>query len=72
MAYRLGTTAAGKEIEAYMQGNRCLYKIRFTSGGQLPDNLTGEYTSVGEAQKDVDVYLKELETKKTVKTSKAA
>lgn len=57
MSYSLGKTVNGKEIEAYMPDDRALYRIRFTSGGQIPVKLSGEYTSVGEAIRDVNIYL---------------
>lgn len=67
MAYVLGETSGGKVIEAYMQTERCLYKIRFNSGGEIPAVLSGEYTNVGEAQKDVTAYLETLPKRKAAK-----
>jgi len=69
MAYQLGTSDNGKIIEAYMQPKRSLYRIRFVGGGSIPKVLAGEYTNVGAAQKDVDVY---LETKRLQKLGKAS
>lgn len=64
MAYKLGETDNGKVIEAYMQETRGLYRIRFNSGGELPKELEGEFTNVGEAQKEVNVYLSNKEAEK--------
>ena len=69
-AYTLGTTSGGKVIEAKMQSNRCLYRIQFQSGGQLPRELEGEFTNVGEAQQVVDFYL-DAESKKSGKRKAA-
>jgi hypothetical protein len=67
--YFLGETPNGKVIEAYMQEERALYRIRFTSGGELPVLLSGEYTQVGAAQKDVDFYLSTLTKTKATKAA---
>lgn len=57
MAFTLGTTSNGKEIQAVMQASRCLYRIQFKDGGQIPKEFDGEYTSVGECKRVTDVYL---------------
>jgi len=52
-------TKAGKKLQVVHSRGTGLYKVQFTSGGQLPDWLTGAYTSVTLAQKDIDKYLSE-------------
>jgi hypothetical protein len=66
MAYVLGTSANGKTIEAVMQQGKCLYRIQFTSGGALPMDLAGDFTSVGECQKKVDAYLSKKAAQKKI------
>ncbi len=50
-------TANGKEIEIVPQEGSRHYKIQFKSGGQLPDSLSGLYTSHHMAKRDVNTYL---------------
>lgn len=69
MAHELGTTPSGKVLEAYMQENKCMYRMRFTSGGEIPEMLQGDFTSVGECKLKADVWLalKSEEAKKPVR-----
>ena len=50
-------TANGKELQIKPDGYGSLLKISFKSGGQLPAELTGEFTSYREAETAVDGYL---------------
>lgn len=61
MATFLGTTKSGKTLEAYMQENRGLYKMRLVPGGSLPEMLSGEFTSVGECMLKAKVWLAKKE-----------
>ena len=51
-----GKTVLGKQIRAKLQSNG-LYKLYFKEGGELPDILKGQYTSVKEVENAVDHYL---------------
>lgn len=50
-------TANGKEIEICVQPGSRHYIIQFKTGGQLPEWLTGLYTSYTAAHRDVLTYL---------------
>lgn len=56
-------TPAGKEIQIPRtpQGS---YKIQFATGGELPENLTGLFTSEKAAEVAVRVYLDTWEPKR--------
>ena len=56
-------TPAGKELEIVNLSGYNLFKIQFTSGGQLPDYMSGTYTKKEYAQKDIDTYLASKEKK---------
>lgn len=59
-------TPNGKEIQ--IVGDRTLYKIQFSTGGQLPKELQGLFTSHTEAKRKIDQYLeKKLNGKSTIK-----
>ena len=51
-----GKTVLGKQIRAKLQPNG-LYRLYFKEGGELPDILKGQYTSVKEVETAVDHYL---------------
>lgn len=53
----MATTKNGKDITVVYDKVLNMYKIQFTSGGQLPDFLTGMYTSESAATHDINVYL---------------
>ena len=50
-------TTAGKIIEPFIVPNTQHFKIRFTSGGELPEELSGIYTSEKDVEKAVLIYL---------------
>lgn len=45
-----------KELEV-VQSDFGMKKIQFKGGGQLPKELCGSYTSTGDAQKRIDIYI---------------
>ena len=50
-----------------------LFQIKYeTGGGQLPDKLSGRYTSPGKALKAIEEYKRNLSTKKLSNTTKVA
>jgi hypothetical protein len=59
-------TPGGKIIELFHEGY--LLKIRFTSGGQLPDVLKGSYTSFVQAKTSIEMYLDTLKNKSKEKS----
>lgn len=63
-------TPNGKELKIYHVKNTALYKVAFTSGGELPEELSGMYTSPKFAQDAIEAYLAvkntKAEQKKTV------
>ena len=50
-------TPKGKEIKIYQIANTSLFKVAFTDGGQLPEDLSGKWTNPKLAQDAVDKYL---------------
>ena len=50
-------TPKGKQIEVYSDGRFGMYKIKFTSGGELPKSLDGLFSTTVLAQNAIDVYL---------------
>lgn len=69
----VGKTSGGKELVIYrtQQGP---WKVKFTSGGELPPYLRGKYTQYEIALVDVQKYLREdteLAKKKPARGSKA-
>jgi hypothetical protein len=63
-------TPNGKEIEIYRCPTSAQYRVKFTSGGELPVELSGLYTDSIIAQTDVLRYIEEKESKKKTKDSK--
>ena len=59
----LGTTPNGKEIYLVRVPNKSVRNIAFGSGGQLPPQLEGGFSSVAAATKVVDSYIAKLEAK---------
>lgn len=57
MSYTAGKTKKGKEIKVVFSDNGVLYKVQFASGGELPKELQGEFTSSREAEKAIQRYL---------------
>lgn len=50
-------TDAGKTIDFIIDKKTAHVKVQFSSGGQLPDSLSGLFTTVREAKKAVIIYL---------------
>lgn len=49
------TTPGGKDIEVYHKG--MLMEIRFVGGGELPEALSGKYTSFAAAKTAIEMYI---------------
>ena len=59
----LGTTEAGKEIYLVRKPNCSVRMIAFGSGGQLPEQLAGGFSSIQAAQHVVESYLAKVKAK---------
>ena len=59
----LGTTEGGKDIVLVRKPNCSVRMIAFRSGGQLPKQLAGGYSSVSAAQHAADSYLAKIASK---------
>ncbi len=59
----LGTTEGGKVINLVRKTNCSIRTIAFNSGGQLPVQLSGGFSSVIAATKAVDSYLAKVKAK---------
>lgn len=65
------TTEAGKIIEPFIVPNTQHLKIRFTTGGEIPEELSGFFTSEKDVEKAVLIYLdRKNGTSKSRKTGK--
>lgn len=64
-------TANGKEIAIVNAPGTGHYKIQFTTGGEIPQSLSGLYTSAFEAEKAARSYV-ELSKQVKPKTIKEA
>jgi len=58
-------TILGKKIELYIDKQTAHIKLKFVPGGELPDELSGLYTSERMAEKDIVTYLEKVRDKKT-------
>ena len=65
------TTAGGKEIAIYNDPVTAHIKIKFTTGGELPRELTGIFTTPARAKQAVEGYLLKETLKAADKKSKA-
>jgi hypothetical protein len=65
-------TPNGKEIGLVRCPKTAHLKIQFNSGGELPEELTGLFTSENFAYKAIDAYLESVKNRKTpaAKTTK--
>ena len=63
-------TPAGKEIVAYHDPMGSHVKIKFTSGGELPEELAGLFTSKTFAEKAIIAYLDRVSKEKSKATAK--
>lgn len=59
----LGTTEGGKDINLVRKINCSVRTIEFGSGGQLPKQLEGGFSSVAVATRVVDSYLAKVKAK---------
>lgn len=76
----VGKTKAGKEIAYRVPEGKPLYEIFFTSGGQIPQVLSGAWNDIRQiksvvanylaGEKDVKPVVKKEAVKKTTKKSK--
>lgn len=57
-------TQNGKEIDILSKPGTRHFHIQFKTGGQLPDSLSGLYTSYTAAHRDVLIYLNQDKGKK--------
>lgn len=55
------TLPSGKKLGIYKIANTALYKIAFTSGGELPKELQGAFTDAYQAQRAIGAYLTRVE-----------
>jgi hypothetical protein len=63
-------TPNGKEIETYRCPQSSQWKIKFNTGGELPEELTGIFTNEKFAETAITKYLEKQETKKIKAESK--
>jgi len=63
------TTPAGKDIEIRVDKKTGHLSIGFTQGGEIPEMLSGLYTSDWEAEKAIVTYLDKKTVKKNVKSN---
>lgn len=52
----VGTTVGGKDLQIF-QTPAGYWKVKFTSGGDLPPNLRGSFTRYEEAETQLHQYL---------------
>ena len=61
-------TTNGKELKIVPIPGTRHYKIQFTTGGQLPEWMSGSYTSTTKAMNDVSLYLSQDQEKRKRKS----
>ena len=63
------TTPNGKVIATYIDPGTAMYRIKFTTGGELPVELSGIFTSSFVAERTIQGYIARVEeaSKRTVK-----
>lgn len=66
------TLPSGKKLGIYKVANTALYTIAFTSGGELPAELSGAYTDAYQAQRAIERYLNRKEMEEAEKAQKEA
>ena len=64
------TTAYGKDIAAYIDPKTAHVRVKFVQGGELPESLSGLFTSVRVAEKAIQAYIEDDKPKTTKRTSK--
>ncbi|UOF80643.1 flavivirus dead domain [Caudoviricetes sp.] len=57
-------TGTGKTIQMIIDPKTAHIKLQFKEGGQLPDELSGLYTSERNATKDILSYLDKIKDRK--------
>lgn len=63
----IAKTSKGKEIRIAPAANISGFHLKFYPGGQMPKMLKGIFTSRGEAERAVDVYIRNYDGKSTKK-----
>lgn len=53
------TTAKGKDVATFICPKTTLHRIKFVQGGELPEKLSGLYTSEALADQAIQAYLEE-------------
>lgn len=53
------TTPKGKDVATFICPKTSLHRIKFTSGGELPERLSGLYTTEALADQAIVQYLEE-------------
>jgi hypothetical protein len=63
------TTPNGKIVSTYIDPSIGMYRIKFTTGGELPAELSGIFTSSYVAEKTVQGYIAQVteSPKRTIK-----
>ena len=63
-------TPNGKQIAMVICPKTAHIKVQFTSGGELPVELSGLYTSQTDAEKDIMIYIEKLNSTPKEKAKK--
>lgn len=63
-------TPNGKQIAMVICPKTAHIKVQFTSGGELPVELSGLYTSQTDAEKDIMIYIEKLNSAPKEKAKK--
>lgn len=53
------TTPKGKDVATFICPKTAMHRIKFVQGGELPEKLTGVYTSERLADQAIATYLEE-------------
>lgn len=65
-------TAGGKDLAVFKIANTSLYRVAFTSGGQIPEPLEGAWTDPVMAQRSIVSYLQAKESERIAAEEKKA
>jgi len=57
-------TSGGKKIEMVPAKGTSLFKLQFSPGGELPEELSGMFSAERDAEKAIRVYLAKSKPKK--------
>lgn len=66
----IGTTPGGKKVQVMKEGIGSFYRIAFSSGGELPKELQGSFTSYDRAEKHARIWLSDQYGKTISKEAK--